>query len=55
MKKKDIGFPPQVDFKKQTPELLIGKAKPCSLYEKAFLADEDKNTGEFSRNTTSWD
>ena len=37
MNKKDVGFVPQVDFKEQTPDVLLKTEKPDPLYEKAFL------------------
>ena len=55
MKKKDVGFVPQVDFKEQTPEVLLKNEKPDPLYEKAFLSRDDKNTSEYALNTTTWD
>lgn len=55
MKKTDNGFVTQVDFKKQTHEVLIGAVKPNTLYEKAFLSREDNNNTEFALNTTTWD
>ena len=55
MQKKEIGFVPQMDFKKQTPEVLIKTEKPDPLYEKAFLSREDKSTTEYAQNTTTWD
>ena len=55
MKKKDVGFVPQVDFKEQTPEVLLKNEKSDSLYEKAFLSRDDKNTSEYALNTTTWD
>ena len=33
----------------------LKEVKPDPLYEKAFLSREDKNTGEYARNTTTWD
>ena len=55
MKKKDVGVVPQVDFKEQTPEVLLKNEKPAPLYEKAFLSREDKSTTEYTQNTTTWD
>ena len=55
MKKKDVWFVPQVDFKEQTPEVLLKNEKPDPLYEKAFLSRDDKNTSEYALNTTTWD
>ena len=43
MQNKNVGFVPQVDFKEQTPEVLIKTEKPDPLYEKAFLSREDKS------------
>ena len=53
--KKENEFAPQIDFKEQTPEIQIKEVKPESLYEKAFLSREDKNTSEYARNITTWD
>ena len=55
MKKKNVGFVPQVYFKEQTPEVLLKNEKPDPLYEKAFLSREDKSTTEYAQNTTTWD
>ena len=33
MNKKDVGFVPQVDFKEQTPNVLLKTDKPDPLYE----------------------
>ena len=54
MKKKDVGFVPQVDFKEQTPEVLLKNEKQDPLYEKAFLSRQDKSTTEYAQNTTTW-
>ena len=54
MQKNDTGFVPQVDFKEQTPEVLLKNEKPDPLYEKAFLSREDKSTTEYAQNTTTW-
>ena len=55
MKKKDVGFVPQVDFKEQTPEVLLKNEKPDPLYEKAFLSREENCKTEYAQNTTTWD
>lgn len=55
MKKKNVKFDLLVDFKEQTPEMIIVEEKPDLLYEKAFLSREDKSKNEFARNTTTWD
>ena len=55
MKKKDVGFVPQVDLKKQTPDVLLKTEKPDHLYEKAFLSGEEKSKTEYAQNTTTWD
>ena len=52
---KENDFAPQIDFKKQTPDVLLKTEKPNSLYEKAFLSREDKSTTEYAQNTTTWD
>ena len=38
MNKKDVGFVPQVDFKEQTPDVLLKTEKPDPLYKKANLS-----------------
>ena len=55
MQKEDVGFVTQVDFKEQTPEVLLKTEKPDPLYEKAFLFREDKSTTEYAQNTTTRD
>lgn len=55
MQKKEIGFLSQVDFKDQTPEVLLKTEKPDPLYEKAFLSGEDKSKTEYAQNTTTFD
>lgn len=55
MKKKETKFVPQIDFKEQTPEVLVEQKKPDSLYEKAFLSREEIISTEFSQNTAVWD
>ena len=55
MQKKESGFVLGVDFKEQTPEVLLKNEKPDPLYEKAFLSREDKSTTEYAQNTTTWD
>ena len=55
MNKKDVGFVPQVDFKEQTPDVLLKTEKPDPLYEKAFFSGEDKSKTEYAQNTTTWD
>lgn len=55
MQKTDKQFVPQVDFKEQTPEVLLKAEKPDPLYEKAFLSREDKCKTEYAQNTTTWD
>ena len=55
MKKKDVGVVPQVDFKEQTPEVLLKNEKPDPLYEKAFLSREENCKTEYAQNTTTWD
>ena len=52
-KKKKIDS--RLDFKKQTPEVLIEQKKPDPLYEKAFLSREVEADNEYKRNTTTWD
>lgn len=55
MNKKDVGFVPQIDFKEQTPDILLKTEKPDLLYEKAFLSGEEKSKTEYAQNTTTWD
>lgn len=55
MKKKDVTFVPQVDFKEQTPAILLKAEKPAPLYETAFLTREDASKTEYAQNTTTWD
>lgn len=55
MKKEKTQFVPKIDFKEQTPEVLIGSKKRDPLYEEAFLSREDKSESEFAENTTTWD
>ena len=55
MQKKDTFFVPQVDFKEQTPEVLLKVEKPDPLYEEAFLSREDKSKTEYAQNTTTRD
>lgn len=55
MQKKDTLYPPRVDFKEQTPEMLIQPPKPHPLYEKAFLSRNGEPDTEFAQNTTTWD
>ena len=44
-----------MDFKAQTPEMLLKEEKTDHLYEKAFLSTEDTAQTEYARNTTTWD
>lgn len=55
MQKEKFEFVPQVDFKEQTPEMLLKEVKRNPLYEKAFLSTEEKSKSEFAQNTTTWD
>ena len=55
MQKKESGFVLQIDFKEQTPDVLLKTEKPAPLYEKAFLSREDKSTTEYAQNTTTWE
>ena len=52
---KENDFAPQIDFKEQTPDVLLKTEKPDPLYEKAFLSREDKSKTEYAQNTTTWD
>lgn len=55
MKKKDTMPVTKLDFKKQTPEVLLETEKKDPLYEKAYLYREDKSKTEYAQNTTTWD
>lgn len=55
MQRKDAGFVSQMDFKEQTPEILLKAEKLNPLYEKAFLSRENKSKTEYAQNTTTWD
>lgn len=55
MQRKDAGFVFQMDFKEQTPEILLKAEKLNPLYEKAFLSRENKSKTEYAQNTTTWD
>ena len=52
---KENDFAPQIDFKEQTPDVLLKTEKPDPLYEKAFLSGEDESKTEYAQNTTTWD
>lgn len=53
MKKKDTETIPILDFKEQTPKILLKPPKTDRLYEKALLTP--KKDHDFHRNTTTWD
>ena len=53
--KKENKFAPQIDFKEQTPEVLLKAEKPDPLYEKAFLSREENCKTKYAQNTTTWD
>ena len=53
--KKDVWFFPLVDFKEQTPEILLKEEELDPLYVKAFLSRENKSETEYALNTTTWD
>ena len=55
MQKTEKKFVPTVDFKEQTPEMLLKEEKPDHLYEKALLSAEDTAKTEYAQNTTTWD
>ena len=55
MLKTEKRFVPAVDFKEQTPVLVLKEEKPDHLYEKALLSTEDTTKTEYARNTTTWD
>jgi hypothetical protein len=45
----------KVNFKEQTPDILLNEEKENSLYKKAFLLREDVIPSEYAQNTTTWD
>ena len=53
MQKKDVWFFPLVDFKEQTPEILLKEEELDPLYVKAFLSRENKSETEYAQNTTA--
>ena len=55
MLKTEMKVVPTVDFKEQTPEMLLKEEKPDHLYENALLSTEDTAQTEYARNTTTWD
>ena len=55
MQKENYEFVPPIDFKEQTPEMLLKEEKVNPIYEKAYLSGEGKSKSEFARNTTAWD
>ena len=55
MQKTEERFVPMVDFKEQTPEMLLKAEKPDPLYEKALLSAEDMAETEYAQNTTTRD
>ena len=55
MQKKDECFFQLVDFKEQTPEILLKEEELDPLYVKAFLSRENKSETEYALNTTTWD
>lgn len=55
MKEKENLYEPVVSFKKQTPKMLFDTVTEPTLYEKAYLAAEDKCQTEYAMNTTTWD
>ena len=55
MLKTEKKFVPMVDFKEQTPEMLLKEEKPDHLYEKALLSTEDTAKTEYTQNTTTRD
>lgn len=55
MKEKEDSYEPVVSFKEQTPKMQYCTRKENPLYEKAFLASEDKSQTEYAQNTTTWD
>ena len=55
MLKTEKKFVPAVDFKEQTPEMLLKEEKPDHLYKMALLSTADTAQTEYARNTTTWD
>ena len=55
MQKTEERFVPMVEFKEQTPEMLLKAEKPEPLYEKALLSTEDTAKTEYAQNTTTRD
>ncbi len=45
----------KLEFKEQTPDILLREEKDNLLYEKAFLLREDILPNEYAQNTTTWD
>ena len=46
MNKKDVGFVPKVDFKEQTPDVLLKTEKPNPLYAKIIISQYGGPDGE---------
>lgn len=55
MQKKQAIIATQLDFKQQTPNVLIGTAKFDSLQADTFLSGEENCKTEFAQNTATWD
>lgn len=45
----------RIHFDQQTPRLYLPREDDEILYEKAFLTAEERDEGEYCRNTTTWD
>lgn len=54
-KQKEKGLLPRLSFWEQTPRIQIGEQSRDPLYEQAYLRERDERTGEYDRNTTTWD
>ena len=47
--------PRRLSFVRQTPPIQIEDPIHERLYEEAYLLGRDEQTGEYDRNTTTWD
>ena len=47
--------PRHLSFAGQTPKIQIEDPMHERLYEEAYLLCRDEQTGEYDRNTTTWD
>lgn len=53
MQMKDNQYISPIDFKEQTPKVLLKTEEPALLYAKAFLSCDDKSKTEYAQNTTT--